>query len=284
MKINLSGKIAIVTGSTAGIGYAIAKGLAQAGAEVVVNGRTAAAVEQAVAKLASEVVQAGVHGAVADVAPRPAVRPWRLHSLRPTSWSATSASYGLQDFFETRDAEWTRFFEVNVMSGVRLARAYLPGMMERRWGRGGVPILGVGLEYSSRHDPLRLYQDRRSFDLARTCQACSRHGRDRQCRPSRPNPLGWPESHAEGGAEGIRPVDGGDGRSLCDETCAAARSSNVRQRWRKWPTWSSMPFAAGVGHHRRSAPGGWRGGLRRSLEAGHVVSLRFRQQVMRMTR
>ena len=67
MKINLSGKIAIVTGSTAGIGFAIARGLAEVGAEVVVNGRTAAAVEQAVARLASEAVQARIHGAVADV-------------------------------------------------------------------------------------------------------------------------------------------------------------------------------------------------------------------------
>jgi NAD(P)-dependent dehydrogenase (short-subunit alcohol dehydrogenase family) len=67
MKIDLSGKTAIVTGSTAGIGYAIAKGLAQAGADVVVNGRTAAAVESALAKLSSEVAQANIRGVAADV-------------------------------------------------------------------------------------------------------------------------------------------------------------------------------------------------------------------------
>jgi NAD(P)-dependent dehydrogenase (short-subunit alcohol dehydrogenase family) len=135
MKINLSGKIAIVTGSTAGIGYAIARGLAEAGAEVVVNGRTAEAVEQAVARLTSEVAQAKICGVAADVGS--AAGCSALAAAQPSADILVNnvGIYGLQDFFETPDAEWTRFFEVNVMSGVRLARAYLPGMMQRRWGR-----------------------------------------------------------------------------------------------------------------------------------------------------
>jgi NAD(P)-dependent dehydrogenase (short-subunit alcohol dehydrogenase family) len=67
MKIDLSGKTAIVTGSTAGIGYAIAKGMAQAGAKVVVNGRIAATVEHAVSRLKTEVAHAHIHGVAADV-------------------------------------------------------------------------------------------------------------------------------------------------------------------------------------------------------------------------
>jgi len=135
MKINLSGKIAIVTGSTAGIGYAIARGLAEAGAEVVVNGRMAEAVEQAVARLTSEVAQAKIRGVAADVGS--AAGCSALAAAQPSADILVNnvGIYGLQDFFETPDAEWTRFFEVNVMSGVRLARAYLPGMMQRRWGR-----------------------------------------------------------------------------------------------------------------------------------------------------
>ena len=135
MKINLSGKIAIVTGSTAGIGYAIARGLAEAGAEVVVNGRTAEAVEQAVARLTSEVAQAKICGVAADVGS--AAGCSALAAAQPSADILVNnvGIYGLQDFFETPDAEWTRFFEVNVMSGVRLARAYLPGMMQRRSGR-----------------------------------------------------------------------------------------------------------------------------------------------------
>ena len=135
MKIDLSGKTAIVTGSTAGIGYAIAKGLAQAGADVVVNGRTAAAVEHAVATLTSEVPQANVRGIAADVGTADGCAA--LVRAQPSADILINnvGIYGPQDFFETPDAEWTHFFEVNVMSGVRLSRAYLPGMVQRHWGR-----------------------------------------------------------------------------------------------------------------------------------------------------
>lgn len=135
MNIDLSGRIAIVTGSTAGIGYAIARGLTQAGAEVVVNGRTVAAVNQAVARLNAEVEQANVRGIAADVGTAGGCA--ELVAGQPSADILINnvGIYGLQDFFETPDTEWTRYFEINVMSGVRLARAYLPGMMQRRWGR-----------------------------------------------------------------------------------------------------------------------------------------------------
>jgi NAD(P)-dependent dehydrogenase (short-subunit alcohol dehydrogenase family) len=135
MKIDLSGKIAIVTGSTAGIGYAIAKGLAQAGAEVVVNGRTATAVERAVSTLLSEVAHATIRGCAADVGSAEGCAA--LVAAQPSADILVNnvGIYQLQDFFEIPDGEWTRFFEVNVMSGVRLSRAYLPGMMQRHWGR-----------------------------------------------------------------------------------------------------------------------------------------------------
>lgn len=135
MKIDLSGKTAIVTGSTAGIGYAIAKGLAQAGAEVVLNGRTAAAVDAALAKLSAEVAHANLRGVAADVGS--AAGCAALLATEPSADILVNnvGIYGPQDFFEIPDAEWTRFFEVNVMSGVRLSRAYLPGMVQRQWGR-----------------------------------------------------------------------------------------------------------------------------------------------------
>lgn len=135
MNIDLSGRIAVVTGSTAGIGYAIARGLARAGAEVVVNGRTAAAVNEAVSRLNAEVDQANVRGVAADVGTADGCA--ELVAGQPSADILINnvGIYGLQDFFETPDSEWTRYFEINVMSGVRLARAYLPGMMQRRWGR-----------------------------------------------------------------------------------------------------------------------------------------------------
>lgn len=135
MNIDLSGKTAIVTGSTAGIGYAIAKGLAQAGAEVVVNGRTAESVEHAVAALRDEVPTASLRGVAADLGSAKGCAA--LVEAQPFADILVNnvGIYGPQDFFEIPDAEWTRFFEVNVMSGVRLSRAYLPGMEQRRWGR-----------------------------------------------------------------------------------------------------------------------------------------------------
>jgi NAD(P)-dependent dehydrogenase (short-subunit alcohol dehydrogenase family) len=135
MKIDLSGKTAIVTGSTAGIGYAIAKGLAQAGATVVVNGRTAAAVERAVAELNSDVAHANIRGMAADVGSADGCTALVTAEPQTDILVNNVGIYGPQDFFEIPDAEWTRFFEINVMSGVRLSRAYLPGMVQNHWGR-----------------------------------------------------------------------------------------------------------------------------------------------------
>jgi NAD(P)-dependent dehydrogenase (short-subunit alcohol dehydrogenase family) len=135
MKIDLSGKTAIITGSTAGIGFAIAKGLAEAGATVVVNGRKAAALDKAVATLASAVPGAKIRGVAADVGSAQGCAA--LLEAEPSADILVNNAgiYGPQDFFDTPDEEWQRFFDVNVMSGVRLSRAYLPGMADRNWGR-----------------------------------------------------------------------------------------------------------------------------------------------------
>ena len=135
MKIDLSRKTAIVTGSTAGIGFAAAKGLAEAGATVIVNGRTRAAVDQAIAALTSTVRGALIRGVTADLGAAEGCEA--LCKAEPSTDILVNnvGIYGPQDFFEIPDEEWMRFFEVNVMSGVRLSRAYLPGMMERNWGR-----------------------------------------------------------------------------------------------------------------------------------------------------
>lgn len=135
MKIDLSGKTAIVTGSTAGIGFAIAKGLAEAGAEVIVNGRTQANVDAAVASIQRLVPGARLRGIAIDVGS--AAGCAELVAAVPIADILVNnvGIYGPQDFFEIPDEEWTRFFEVNVMSGVRLSRSYVPGMVERNWGR-----------------------------------------------------------------------------------------------------------------------------------------------------
>ena len=135
VKASLSGKTAVITGSTAGVGYAIAKGLALAGAKVVVNGRQAIAVDAAVAKLGADVAPGGVNGLAADVGTAEGCAALVAAHPSVDILVINAGIYGSQDFFEISDAEWTRYFEVNVMSGVRLARAYLPGMLQRYWGR-----------------------------------------------------------------------------------------------------------------------------------------------------
>jgi NAD(P)-dependent dehydrogenase (short-subunit alcohol dehydrogenase family) len=135
MKIDLSGKTAIVTGSTGGIGFAIARGLADCGATVVVNGLTQAAVDRAVATVKASAPAGDVRGVAADLAASAGCGA--LVSAEPTCDILVNnvGIYGPQDFFDIPDSEWTRFFEVNVMSGVRLSRAYMPAMLERNWGR-----------------------------------------------------------------------------------------------------------------------------------------------------
>jgi NAD(P)-dependent dehydrogenase (short-subunit alcohol dehydrogenase family) len=135
MKIDLSGKTALVSGSTAGIGYAVAKGLAASGASVVVNGRSKARVDEAVVRLAMDVAGGKVRGIAADVSSAKGCQEL-IAALPEVDILINNAGiFEPKDFFEIPDEDWSRFFEVNVMSGVRLSRAYLAGMLKRNWGR-----------------------------------------------------------------------------------------------------------------------------------------------------
>src|SRR6478735_8854135 len=133
MKIDLSGKTALVTGSTAGIGHAIAKGLAAAGASVVINGRGQDKVDAAVRKL--EGAGAKVRGIAADVSTAAGCKALAAALPDVDILINNAGIFEPKDFFDIPDEDWSRFFEVNVMSGVRLARAYMPGMLKRNWGR-----------------------------------------------------------------------------------------------------------------------------------------------------
>lgn len=135
MKIDLTDKTALVTGSTAGIGLAIAKSLAQAGAKVVINGRKQETVDKGIAAVHEACNAAAVTGVAADVATAAGCDALVKAVPSVDILINNAGIFEPKPFFDIPDADWTRFFETNVMSGVRLTRAYLKGMIERNWGR-----------------------------------------------------------------------------------------------------------------------------------------------------
>lgn len=130
MQIDLTGKTALVTGSTGGIGLAIARGLAGAGAEVVVNGRTAERSEQAATGIGGK-----ARGVGADVGTAEGCAALVAAVPRVDILVNNAGVFEPADFFDTPDEAWDRHWTVNVMSAVRLSRAYAPAMVEAGWGR-----------------------------------------------------------------------------------------------------------------------------------------------------
>lgn len=135
MIINLSGKTAIVTGSTGGIGLAIAKGLADAGATVVICGRQQDRVDAALTQLRGTQASALARGVVADLGTAAGCQALIEAEPHADILINDLGIYGVKAFFDISDADWEEIFQINVMSGVRLARHYARGMQERSWGR-----------------------------------------------------------------------------------------------------------------------------------------------------
>jgi NAD(P)-dependent dehydrogenase (short-subunit alcohol dehydrogenase family) len=135
MNLDLQGKLALVSGSTAGIGRAIAASLAREGARVIVNGRSQSSVDETVAALGAADNGPQICGFAGDLSSAPVA-----HSLaqRYPNVEILVNNLGIfepKPFEEITDPDWLRFFEVNVLSGVRLARLYLPAMKRANWGR-----------------------------------------------------------------------------------------------------------------------------------------------------
>lgn len=135
MDLKLKDKVALVSGSTAGIGLAIATSLAREGAVVWVNGRTQARVTEAIAAVRKAVPGARVDGVAADLGTKAGCDALVKRLPAVDVLVNNLGIFEAKPFGEIPDEDWLRFFEVNVLSGVRLSRAYLPGMRSKNWGR-----------------------------------------------------------------------------------------------------------------------------------------------------
>jgi len=135
MDLGLKGKLAVVSGSTAGIGFAIAEGLAAEGARVVVNGRTEERVQSAIKKIREHIKHADLLGVAANLGTAADVLAFVQRVPEADVLVNNVGIFEVKPFLEIPDADWQRFFEMNVMSGVRLTRHYLAGMLKKNWGR-----------------------------------------------------------------------------------------------------------------------------------------------------
>ena len=141
MKIDLSGRMAIVTGSTAGIGRGAAEGLARAGASVIINGRTQARVDEALQQIRAEFPQITITGIAADLATAAGANALIAQApdtdilVNNVGTAFLRDYHGIDDIAAIPDEDWLGLFQINVMSGVRLSRHYLPRMVAKAWGR-----------------------------------------------------------------------------------------------------------------------------------------------------
>ncbi|MDB5117185.1 MAG: oxidoreductase [Mucilaginibacter sp.] len=135
MDLQLKNKLALVTGSTAGIGYAIAKQLAAEGAKVIVNGRTAKRVDAAVKQIIEETGNKEVSGVIADFADKDQIASLISQVPEVDILINNVAIFEPKAFAEITDEDWFRFYEINVLSGIRLSRAYFDKMLHKNWGR-----------------------------------------------------------------------------------------------------------------------------------------------------
>lgn len=135
MDLKLTAHTALVSGSTGGIGLAIATTLAQEGATVIINGRTTERVDGAIAQIKQTVTDAKLQGVVADLGTQAGVSELLEQVPFVDILVNNLGIYGIKAFEEISDDEWMKFLEVNVISGVRLSRHYLPLMLKKNWGR-----------------------------------------------------------------------------------------------------------------------------------------------------
>jgi NAD(P)-dependent dehydrogenase (short-subunit alcohol dehydrogenase family) len=172
MNLKLADKTALVSGSTKGIGFAIAVGLAREGARVIVNGRAEKAVAEAKAQIVEAVPGAKIESFAGDLSTAAATDTLFQRFPLVDILVNNLGIFEPKPFANITDEEWRRFFEVNVLSGVRLSRAYLPRMKERNWGR----IVFISSE-SAIHTPAEMIH----YGMTKTAQLAVSRGLAELC-------------------------------------------------------------------------------------------------------
>lgn len=253
MKIDLAGKVALVTASTAGIGFAIAKGLAESGAEVILNGRSEQSVNAAIARLQNEVPGAKARPAIADLSDADGAAQL-LRAVTGVDILVNNAGiYGPQDFYATDDATWDNYWQTNVMSGVRLSRGLLPAMVSKGWGR----VVFISSE-SARNIPADMIH----YGVTKTAQLSLARGLAKYVAGSgvtvnsvsaRANDFRRLCRNAERRSGENRSVAGGTGESVCHDPSSELGdpAGGLGGRGRQYG--GLRLLAAGVSHLRRRA-------------------------------
>lgn len=202
MDLQLTDKLALVSGSTKGIGFAIATALAREGARVILNGRSEASVETARTKLLAAVPGAKLEGFAGDLSTAGATA--ELAKRFPTVEILVNnlGIFEPKPFGEIPDDDWRRFFEVNVLSGVRLSRLYLPGMKERNWGR----IVFISSE-SAINTPVEMIH----YGMTKTAQLAVSRGLAEECAGTgvTVNAVLPGPTHSDGVEEFVHQLSGG---------------------------------------------------------------------------
>lgn len=172
MDLKLNDKLALVSGSTKGIGRAIATALAAEGCSVIVNGRTEAGVAEAIAAIRAQAPAARLEACAADLATPAGVAALLERFPQVDVLVNNLGIFESKAFEKIPDDDWQRFFEVNVMSGVRLARAYLPGMKSRDWGR---------IVFVSSESAIHIPPDMVHYGMTKTAQLAVSRGLAETC-------------------------------------------------------------------------------------------------------
>jgi len=173
MELGLTGKVAFVSGSTAGIGLAIAQRLGLEGADIVINGRTEERVRIALAQIKKDVRNVDVRGIAADLGTAEGCAEVVRQLPQVDILINNVGIFEPKPFGDISDQEWERFFAVNVMSGVRLSRAYFPGMKERNWGR---------IVFISSESGLQIPAEMIHYGMTKTAQIAIARGLAESCR------------------------------------------------------------------------------------------------------